>query len=144
MFNARITRQGGGSELSFASGASLNFATGAQISGTIGGTPTFSEIANLTQNAGSAVHNSGTLTTYQAGACFSFNVTGPSQTTFFFKNTTASNPAFLVGVDKPVVTAPQGSLYLRASGSMSDLYIQTALDSPGSTWVSFNRTSALA
>lgn len=143
MFNNRITRQSSGSELSFASGASLNFAQGAMISGTIGGTPTFSDAITFTQNSGSSVRTNGTLVTYQAGACLSFNVTGPSQTTFFFVNGN-STPAFLVGVDKPVITAPQGSLYLRAGGSMSDLYMQTALDSPGSTWVSFNRTSALA
>lgn len=143
MYNTRIARQAGGSELSFASGASLNFETGAMISGTIGGNPTFSDAVTLTQDAGSSVRSSGTLTTYQAGACLSFNLTGPSQTTFFLRSGT-SNPAILVGKDKPVVFAPQGSLYLRASGSMSDLYIQTALDTPGSTWVSFNRTSGLA
>ncbi len=143
MFNNRITRQSSGSELSFASGASLNFAAGATITGNIGGTPTFSDAVTLTHNSGSSVRPSGTLTTYQAGACLSFNVTGPSQTTFFFVNGN-STPAFLVGVDKPVIFAPQGSLYLRAGGSMSTLYIQTALDTPGSTWVGFNRTSALA
>jgi hypothetical protein len=143
MYNTRIVREAGGSELYFASGASLNFGTGAMISGTIGGNPTFSDAVTLTQDSGSSIRSSGTLTTYQVGACLSFNVTGPSQTTLFLNNGT-SKPAILVGRDKPVVYAPQGSLYLRASGSMSDLYIQVALDTPGSTWVSFNRTSALA
>ena len=142
MFTTRIVAQGG-SEWTFGSGASLSFAAGAVISGTIGGTPTFADPITFTHSSGSSVRSSGTLETFQAGACFSFNVTGPSQTTFFFVNGN-STPAFLVGVDKPVVFAPQGSLYLRAGGSMSDLYIQTALDTPGSTWVSFNRTSPLA
>ena len=142
MFTTRIVAQGG-SEWTFGSGASLRFAAGAVISGTIGGTPTFADPITFTHSSGSSVRSSGTLETFQAGACFSFNVTGPSQTTFFFVNGN-STPAFLVGVDKPVVFAPQGSLYLRAGGSMSDLYIQTALDTPGSTWVSFNRTSPLA
>lgn len=144
MFNSRINRQQGGSELSFASGASLNFVAGANISGSIGGTPTFSDGLTFTHASGSSsVRSSGTLDTFQAGACLSFNVTGPSQTTFYFVNGN-STPAILVGKDKPVVFAPQGSLYLRASGSMSTLYIQIALDSPGSTWAGLNRTSALA
>lgn len=144
MFNARIIRQQGGSELSFASGASLNFATGANISGSIGGNPTFSDAVTFTHASGaSSVHTSGTLETYQAGACLSFNVTGPSQTTFFFVSR-ASQAAILVGVDKPVIFAPQGSLYIRAGGSMSTLYQQSALDTPGSTWLAFNRTSGLA
>ncbi len=143
MFTTRIVRQGGGSELSFASGASLHFDAGAIISGTIGGAPTFTDPITFSHTSGSSVRSSGTLETFQAGACFSFNVSGPSQTTLFFVNGN-STPAILVGVDKPTIFAPQGSLYLRAGGSMSDLYIQTALDTPGSTWVSFNRTSPLA
>jgi hypothetical protein len=141
VYNTKLIRQQGGSELSFASGASLTFATGAQLSGAIGGTPTFSEGVN--QSGGSDVYNSGTLVTYQAGACMSFNLTGPSQTTFKFINGT-STPAILMGSDKPTVNAPMGSLYIRSGGSMSTLYINTTQDASGSTWLSFNRTSAVA
>ncbi len=140
MFNTKLIREQGGSELLFASGGSLTFAVGARLSGAIGGTPTFSEGVGLT--TGSEIYNSGTLNTYQAGACLSFNVTGPSQTTFFFVNG-ASKPAILVGKDAPTgLNAPMGSLYLRSSGSMSTLYINTTQDAAGSTWTGFNRTSA--
>lgn len=141
MYNTKVIRQQGGSELSFAAGASLTFAAGAQLSGAIGGTPTFSEGFNLT--TGSFIRSTGTLSTYQAGACLSFNVTGPSQTTFKFING-ASTPAILMGSDKPTINAPMGSLYIRSGGSMSTLYINVTQDASGSTWFSFNRTSAVA
>lgn len=140
MFNVKSIREQGGSELLIAAGGSVTFAAGAQLSGSPGGTITFSE--GYSQVGGSTVYVSGTLTEYKAGACLNFNVTGPSQTTFFFVNGT-STPAVLVGKDKPTINAPMGSLYLRSSGSMSDLYINVTQDASGSTWQSFNRTSAL-
>ena len=141
MFNTRVFRNQGGRELNVANGGSLTFATGAQLSGSIGGTITFSEGFN--QVGGSTVFTSGTLTEYKAGACFNFNVTGPSQTTFFFVNG-ASKPAVLVGKDAPTgLNAPMGSLYIRSGGSMSTLYINVTQDASGSTWSSFNRTSAV-
>ena len=141
MFNTKVFRQQGGSEMTVLSGGSFTFVAGAQLSGSPGGTITFSEGFN--QTGGSTVFTSGTLTEYKAGACFNFNVTGPSQTTFFFVNG-ASKPAILVGKDLPTINAPMGSLYLRSSGSMSTLYINTTQDASGSTWLSFNRTSAVA
>lgn len=141
MFNTKVVRQQGGSEMSILSGGSITFAVGAQLGGTIGGTPNFVE--GISQNGGSEVYKTGTITEYKAGACLAFNVTGPSQTTFKFVNG-ASTPAILVGKDAPGgLIAPMGSIYWRSSGSMSELYINVTQDASGSTWSSFNRTSAV-
>lgn len=146
MFNTRIFRQAGGSEMTFASGTSLNFSAGAAWKGTIGGTPTFPDNVSIGGPTGSAVRGSGTLTTYQAGACLSFNVTGPSQTTFSFVNGT-SKPSILVGKDgTSALWAPPGSLYIRANGgSVVKLYINVSQDNAGgSTWQGFDQVSGLA
>lgn len=143
MFNSKIVNQQGGSKLNLQSGASLTFAAGAQLGGTISGAIVFVEDFN--QNAGSTVYPSGALTEYKAGACINYNVTGPSQTTFKFVNGT-STPSILVGTDAPgSLRAPFGSLYIRSSGSMSTLYINTTQDlTGGSTWLGFNRLPASA
>ena len=146
MFNVRITRQHGGCEMSFASGASLNFSAGANWKGTIGGSPTFPENMSMSQTVGSNVNSGANLTEYKAGACLSFNLTGPSQTTFSFINGT-SKPSILVGKDgTSALWAPPGSLYIRANGaSIVKLYINVSQDTAGgSTWQGFDQVSGLA
>ncbi len=146
MFTTRIFRQQGGSEMTFASGTSLNFSTGGAWKGIIGGTPTFADGASIGGPTASAVRGTGTLTEYKAGACLSFNVTGPSQTTFSFING-ASRPSILVGKDgTSALWAPPGSLYIRANGaSVVKLYINVSQDNAGgSTWQGFDQVSGLA
>ena len=146
MFNTRIVRQHGGSEMSFASGASLNFAAGAAWTGNIGGSPAFPENMTFTQTVGSSVNSGANLTEYKAGACLSFNLTGPSQTTFRFINGT-SKPSILVGKDgTSALWAYPGSLYIRANGaSIVKLYINVSQDNTGgSTWQGFDQVSGLA
>lgn len=145
MFNSKIFRQQGASEMTFASGASLVFQPGAAWKGTIGGTPTFSDAITTGQTVGSTLNGAGNLTEYKAGACLSFNLTGPSMTTFRFINGT-STPGILVGQDATsALWAPAGSLYIRISGaSMAGLYINVSQDTAGgSTWNQFDKTSSL-
>jgi hypothetical protein len=146
MFNSKIYRQPGGSEMTFASGASLTFAAGANWKGTIGGTPTFPEFVTITQTVGSAVRSTATLTEFKAGACLAFNTPGPSQMALRFING-ASTAGIITGQDATSgLWAFPGTLYIRVSGaSLATLYVNTSQDATGgSTWNAFDKTSGLA
>jgi len=128
-YQSRIYRQQGGSEMTFASGASLTFEAGAKFTGT------------FSQGAGSVVYDSGALTTYQSGASFTFNTT-VSGTGFRF-DIGGSTPSIGAGANVPTHSAPMGSLYIRANGSISGLYINITQDANGSTWRLHQQGSAI-
>lgn len=129
-YQNRIYRQQGGSEMTFASGASLNFEAGAKLAGT------------FAYGAGSEVHESGNLTTFQAGASITINTT-VSSTPLRFDIGGGSTPAFGAGANVPTHVAPMGSIYVRSAGSMSGLFVQIGADSTGSTWRGFQQGSAI-
>lgn len=146
MYNSRIYRQQGASEMTFASGASLSFAAGANWTGTIGGTPTFPEFVTINQASGSSVRSSATLTEFKAGACLTFNTPGPSQMALRFINGD-STIGIITGQDATAgLWATPGTLYVRVSGaSLATLYVNTSQDTTGgSTWAAFDKTSGLA
>jgi hypothetical protein len=128
MFNTKIYRQPGGSELTVASGGSINVLAGGVISGI---TP-----------AGSTVYQSGTLETFQTGASLTIN-TGVSGTGFRF-DIGGSAPSFGAGANVPTHTAVPGSVYLRANGSMSGLFTNIGQDVASSSWRAFQQGSAIS
>lgn len=129
-YQTRIYRQAGASEMTFASGASLTFEAGAKLNG------------SFSFGAGSDVLDSGHLTTYQEGASLTFN-TGVSGTGFRLAGQGASTPSIGYGPNVPTHTAPMGSIYIRANGSISGLYVNITQDAAGSTWRGFQQGSAI-
>ena len=115
--------------MTFASGASLTFEAGAKLNG------------SFSQGAGSTVYDSGALATFQDGASFTFN-TSVSGTGFRFATGTSS-PSIGAGQNVPTHSAPMGSLYIRANGSISGLYINITQDANGSTWRLHQQGSAI-
>ena len=122
-FNTRIYRQQGGSEMTVASGGSLNFEAG----GRLGGAPTIGAGAALTVETG------GSLNLYS----------GVSGTAIQFAGQGASTPSLGWGPNVPTHSAPMGSLYLRANGSISGLFINITQDAAGSTWRLHQQGSAI-
>ena len=120
-YNSRIYREQGGSVMTFASGASLNFDAGAKLGGT------------YSVGAGSHIYDSGALVTFQAGASLTINQSGPSATVLAFAAGT-SLPSISAGEGVPTHTAAMGSLYIRANGSVSNIYQNTSQDAAGSVW----------
>ena len=118
-YNAKVHFQQGSSELHFLAGGSATFDAGG--------------VLNNPNINGSVVLPAATLLTMQSGASVNFNVTGPSGTAFTLING-ASTPSFYTGMDAPTFVAPMGSIYIRASGSVSGLYWNKTQDASGSTW----------
>jgi len=132
MFNARIYRQQGGSEMTFAAGASLTFEAGAKISGT------------MTAGAGSEVLESGRLQTFQAGASLTYNVAGAVSNTALRVVNGTSTMSIGFGPEAPTHLATTGSLYIRANGSISGLFVAIGQDqTASSTWRAFQQGSAI-
>jgi hypothetical protein len=107
MFTAKVVREQGGSELHVFSGGSVVL------------------------DAGAVLTNSG-LDSYAAGASIQI-AAGPSVTVLSFVTGTSA-PGIYAGKDLPSFKANMGSLYLRADGSMSNLYYNITQDAAGSVW----------
>jgi hypothetical protein len=116
MFNTKIVREQGGSELHIFSGGSVVL------------------------DAGAALTQSG-LESFAAGA--SLNIAaGPSVTVLSF-TTGASAPGIYAGFDVPSFKANMGSLYIRSQGSISGLWVNITQDAAGSSWRAFQQGSAI-
>jgi len=128
MFNSRVSRQQGASEMTVASGGSLNVLAGGLLS--VAGTLAISGDQTIT--AGSQILSAGTLFTVQAGASVTI-VSTVSGTGFRF-DIGGSTPSIGAGGNVPTHTAVPGSVYLRAAGSVSGVYWNFGQDTASSQW----------
>ncbi len=128
-YNVLVVREQGGSEFHVFSGGSITFDTGGRLAG------------NLSYGAGSQTNKSGSLEKVAAGASVSITA-GPSVTALYF-TTGTSKPAIYAGFDVPNFNAANGSIYIRAQGSMSGLWTNITQDASGSSWRSFQQGSAI-
>ena len=118
-YNSLVHREQGGSVLNIGSGA-------------------FERV----QSGGCNIIDAGGLTTFAEGASLHLN-SGVSGTAIRFAGQGASTPSIGWGPNVPTHSAPMGSLYLRANGSISGLYINITQDSQGSTWRLHQQGSAI-
>ena len=125
-YNTGIVIEQGGSIMNFASATSLTLAAGTQA--TISGNASVAAAGLLAFAAAGSLN----FNTPLAGTAFRFiTATGPSQ------------PSIGAGGEIPVHSAPMGSLYIRANGSISGLYINITQDANGSTWRLMQQGSAI-
>lgn len=129
MFNTKIVRQHGGSELHVYSGGSLVFDAGATITG------------NRVESGGSITRESGNLEKFNSGASLSIDA-GPSKTVLVF-STGTSLPGLYAGFDVPSFVARAGSIYIRSQGSISGMWTNITQDDSGSSWRAFQQGSAI-
>lgn len=129
MFDVKVVRQTGGSELHVYSGGSITFDSGARLSGT------------YSRAGGSMIHKSGALEHFNSGASLTIDA-GPSATVLAF-STGTSLPGLYAGRDVPSFVAPMGSIYIRSEGSISGLWTNITQDASGSSWRAFQQGSAI-
>lgn len=116
-YNALIHREQGGSVLNVGAAASLNVQSGGKQA-----------IAGHVE--------------YAEGSSLTFN-TGVSGTAFRLAGQGASAPSIGWGPNIPTHTAPMGSVYIRANGSISGLFINITQDANGSAWRLHQQGSAI-
>jgi hypothetical protein len=118
-YNSLIHREQGGSVLNIGSGA-----------------------IGRVQSGGCQVVDAGGLLTIAEGGSVTFNST-VSGTAFRLAGQGASTPSVGWGPNVPTHSAPMGSIYIRANGSISGFYINITQDANGSTWRLHQQGSAI-
>ena len=148
MFNTRIYRQPGGSEMTFGSGASLNLLDGAVFSnaGTVSGATDHSDVQTFSGGASFTSGASFASSSVKLGADIAssgvigvFEVMDFGNGVKFFLARTQNAPS---------AAGSPGSLMIRLPGtgtpsSVVDLYIKRGDNSPASgNWVAFQTTAS--